>query len=55
MDDILSKKVMRKLGVQNPVYLKRNAGKLCEYMDEKFGAENMLLCKEVVRRLEKNV
>ena len=55
LDDILSKKVMRKLGVQNPVYLKRNAGKLCEYMDEIFGAENMLLCKEVVRRLEKNV
>ena len=55
LDDILSKKVMRKLGVQNPVYLKRNAGKLCEYIDEIFGAENMPLCKEVVRRLEKNV
>ena len=54
LDDVLSKKVMRKLGMQNPVYLKKNAGKLCEYMEELFGAENMNLCKEVVRRLEKN-
>ena len=51
LDDILAKKVMRKLGMQNPVYLRNNAENLCRYMDELFGEENLSQCKEIVRRL----
>ena len=54
LDDILAKKVMRKLSMQNPVYIRNSAEKFCQYMDELFGEENMQLCKAFVRRLEKN-
>ena len=54
LDDILAKKVMRKLSMQNPVYLRNNAGNLCRYLDELFGEEHMKECKAIVRRLEKN-
>ena len=55
LDDILAKKVMRKLGMQNPVYLKNNAERLCLRMEELFGEESMPQCKEAVRRLAGNV
>lgn len=54
LDDILAKKVMRKLSMQNPVYIRNSADRFCRYMDELFGEENMQLCKSFVRRLEKN-
>lgn len=54
LDDILSKKVMRKLSAQNPVHLRNNAESLCRYLDELFGEGNMPCCKETVRRLERN-
>ncbi|MDE5942809.1 MAG: hypothetical protein K2H30_05190, partial [Clostridia bacterium] len=54
LDDILAKKVMRKLGMQNPVYIRNNAEKLIRFMDELFGEENMPLCKNFVKRLESN-
>ncbi|MDE6441721.1 MAG: AAA family ATPase [Clostridia bacterium] len=54
LDDILAKKVMRKLSMQNPVYIRNSAEPFCRYMDELFGEENMPLCKAFVRRLEKN-
>ena len=54
LDDILAKKVMRKLGMQNPVYIRNNAEKLITFMDELFGEENMTVCKDFVRRLEHN-
>ena len=54
LDDILAKKVMRKLSMQNPVYIRNSAERFCQYMDELFGEENMQLCKAFVRRLEKN-
>ena len=54
LDDILAKKVMRKLSMQNPVYIRNSAERFCQYMDELFGEENMQLCKSFVRRLEKN-
>ena len=55
LDDILAKKVMRKLGMQNPVYLKNNAEKLCARLEELFGADGMPQCTETVRRLAGNV
>lgn len=54
LDDILAKKVMRKLSMQNPVYIRNSADKFVRFMDELFGEENMTLCKDFVRRLEKN-
>ena len=55
LDDILAKKVMRKLGMQNPIYLKNNEERLCLRMEELFGEESMPQCKEAVRRLAGNV
>ena len=54
LDDILSKKVIRKLETQNPIYLRNAAEGLISYLDELFGQENMTLCKEYVHRLERN-
>ncbi|MDE5722382.1 MAG: AAA family ATPase [Clostridia bacterium] len=54
LDDILAKKVMRKLGMQNPVYIRNNAAKLISYMEELFGEDGLPLCKSHVDRLLKN-
>jgi hypothetical protein len=54
LDDILSKKVMRKLSMQNPVYIRNSAERFCQFMDELFGESNMKLCKDFIHRLEKN-
>ena len=54
LDDILSKKVLRKLETQNPVYIRSVVDGFCEYMDELFGRDRMKLCKEYVQRLKKN-
>ena len=54
LDDILSKKVMRKLETQNPIYLRNSAEGLLSYIDELFGKDRMVLCKEFIHRLERN-
>ena len=54
IDDILSKKVLRKLEAQNPVYVKSMAEPLCEFLDGLFGYDGMAQCKEYLRRLERN-
>jgi hypothetical protein len=54
IDDILSKKVLRKLESQNPVYVKSMAEGFCNYLDELFGQDRMPLCKEYLHRLERN-
>ena len=53
LDDILSRKVLRKLEAQNPVYVRSAADGLCTYLDDLFGADRMPLCKEYLRRLER--
>ena len=53
LDDILSRKVLRKLEAQNPVYVRTAADGLCTYLDDLFGADRMPLCKEYLRRLER--
>lgn len=55
LDDILSRKVLRKLESKNPVYVRQEAEGLCNYIDELFGENQMPLCKEVIRQIEKNV
>ena len=54
LDDILSKKVIRKLDTQNPIYLRNAAKGLVSYINELFGQDKMTLCKEHIRRLERN-
>ena len=54
LDDILSKKVIRKLETQNPIYLRNAAEGLIEYINELFGHDKMTLCKEYIYRLERN-
>jgi len=54
LDDILSKKVMRKLETQNPIYLRNSAEGLVAYIDELFGDGRMPLCKEFIERLQRN-
>ena len=54
LDDILAKKVLRKLEMQNPVYIRSVVDGFCDYLDELFGENKMKLCKEYVQRLKKN-
>ena len=54
LDDILSKKVIRKLETQNPIYLRNEAEGLVEYINELFGNDRMTLCKDYIHRLERN-
>ena len=51
LDDILSKKVFRKLVGGNSLYLKRKSGELLDKLDELFGKNRMVLCREVILRL----
>ena len=54
LDDILSKKVIRKLETQNPIYLRNSVEGLINYIDELFGKDKMQICREHIRRLERN-
>lgn len=54
LDDILAKKVIRKLETQNPIYLRNAAEGLINYIDELFGADHMVACREAIRRLQRN-
>jgi len=54
LDDILAKKIMRKLEMQNPVYLRNAADEFCAYLDELFGQDRMKQCKAYIARLTKN-
>ncbi len=54
LDDILAKKVIRKLETQNPIYLRNEADALVEYINELFGNDKMTLCKDYIHRLERN-
>ena len=53
-DDILAKKVIRKLETQNPLYLRSAADGLVNFMDELFGANHMTVCKESIRSILRN-
>ena len=54
IDDILSKKVLRKLEAKNLVYVKSAAQGLCAFLDDLFGEDQMMLCKEYIQHIEKN-
>ncbi len=54
IDDILAKKVLRKLESQNPIYVRNAADGLRLYLDELFGQDKMQSCKAYLTRLEHN-
>ena len=54
LDDILAKKVIRKLETQNPIYLRGAAEGLLNYLDELFGGDRMPACKAAIQRLRRN-
>ena len=54
LDDILAKKVIRKLETQNPIYLRGAAEGLLGYLDELFGTDRMAACKAAIQRLRRN-
>ena len=54
LDDILSKKVIRRLEMQNPIYLRNSAHELINYIEELFGKGKMPLCKERILKIERN-
>ena len=55
LDDIVCKKLLRKLETQSNHYLKSEAEALCGYLDELFGKDAMTQCKAYVRRIAKNL
>ena len=54
LDDILAKKVIRKLETQNPIYLRNEADGLISFLNELFGQDKMQICKQHIHRLERN-
>ena len=50
IDDLLSKKLFRKLDSQNPVYVKSLADDTCDFLDSLFGKDSLPLCKRVIRK-----
>ena len=54
LDDILAKKIIRKLETQNPIYLRGAADGLAAYLDELFGQDRMTACREAIARLKRN-
>ena len=55
IDDILSRKVFRKLESKNPVYVRQQVETVCAYLEELFGQDMMPLCKEAIRLIEQNI
>ena len=54
LDDILAKKVLRKLESQNPIYIKAKADDLINKMAEIFGKDKTPVCEAVIRKLANN-
>lgn len=55
LDDIIAKKVLRKLETQNAAYVRSEAEDLCNFIDATFWEERMLRCKEYVRRIARSI
>ena len=55
LDDILARKILRKLEQLSPAYVKSEADALVALMEELFGMNNLPQCGEYIKRLKKNV
>ena len=54
LDQILSRKVLRKLGAANPVLVRARSGELLALLSELFGEGGAPLCEATVRRISDN-
>ena len=54
LDDIISKKILRKLEAQNPVYVRSNSEELIAKLDEVFGQDVMKNCIDYIHQLANN-
>lgn len=54
IDDILSKKVLRKLEAQNPIFVKTKSEEIISKINEIFGQDNMPLCEAFIRKVANN-
>ena len=54
IDDIISKKVLRKLETQNPIYVRSETPAFISFLDELFGVDKMSMCKNYMHKLERN-
>ncbi len=54
LDDIISRKILRKLESKNPVYVKSQAQSLCNFLDDLFGVDKMINCKNTILTIEQN-
>ena len=55
VDDMLAKKVLRKLDSLSPVMIRYSMDALENVFETTFGLENMPLCKDSLDRLRRNV
>ena len=55
LDDMISKKILRKLEAQNPVYVKNKSLELINKFDEIFGQDEMKECIEYINTLTNNI
>ncbi len=54
LDDILAKKILRKLETQNMTYRATDLKLLCDFFNDEFGAERMSRSLSTVRRIARN-
>ena len=54
LDDILSKKIFRKLETQNPIFLRNSLSSLISFLDQLFGRDNIPLSMEVILKIQRN-
>ena len=55
LDDIISRKIFRKLESKNPVYVKQMVESVCAYLDELFGVDKLIQCKEALLTIEQSI
>ena len=55
IDDIVAKKIMRKLEMQNPVYVRNEINGLCEKIEEIFGEDKLQVTIDYLRHLERTI
>ena len=55
IDDILSRKVLRKLESKNPVYVRSQSENLIKQINDLFGQDVMKLCIDVIQSIEQNM
>lgn len=55
LDDIIAKKILRKLEAQNPVHVKNKAIELSSKFDEIFGQDVMKECQDYIYKLANNM